>query len=69
MGDGAVEVVIFGLPRESAEGTVMIDELAELLAIDRCHQVKLSCQCGRESRQSPFILDPSSVCSQESGTP
>lgn len=69
MGDGTVEVVISGQPRESAESTVMIDELAELLAVDRCHQVKFSCQPGRASHQSPFILDTSPVCSQESGTP
>lgn len=69
MGDGTVEVVISGQPRESAESTVKIDELAELLAVDRCHQVKFPCQPGLAPYQSPFILDTSSVCSQESGNP
>lgn len=69
MGDGTVEVVISGQPRESAESTVMIDELAELLAVDRYHQVRFSHQPGLAPHQSPFILDTSSVCSQESVTP
>lgn len=69
MGDGTVEVVISGQPRESAESTFMIDRLAELLVIDRCHQVKFSFQPGWAPHQSPFIFDTSSVCSQESGTP